>query len=319
MSLLKFDDVSVFYQGIPAVQNLSFTLQEGELSVLVGPSGCGKSTTIRLVNRLLTPTTGKIFYQNQPLSQFVPETLRRSMGYSIQGVGLFPHWTVAQNIAAVPQLLKWPSSRLQPRVDEVLELVGLEASRFRRKLPAELSGGEAQRVGIARALAADPPLLLMDEPFGAVDALQRARLQKVLLSLQQHVKKTILLVTHDLDEAVLLADRLLVLQQGRLVQHASPAEVLRNPATPFVQEFLGADRALKYLMRFRALEVMEPYQVSGEISTQEQVSYDSNLREVFSLMVALGKETLLVVQDQRVVGKVHKTTIENLAAQDSAR
>ncbi|NNM53273.1 MAG: ABC transporter ATP-binding protein [Spirochaetales bacterium] len=315
---MQFEDVGVLYQGIPAVQNLSFALQEGEVSVLVGPSGCGKSTTLRLVNRLLNPTTGKIFYQDQPLSQYEPETLRRSMGYSIQGVGLFPHWTVAQNVAAVPQLLKWPAARTQSRIDEVLDLVGLEPSRFRKKFPAELSGGEAQRVGIARALAGDPPLLLMDEPFGAVDALQRNRLQKVLLSIQKHVKKTILLVTHDLDEAVLLSDRLLVLQQGRLVQHASPSEVLRSPATPFVQEFLGADRALKRLIRYRAQDVMEPLGAGVEVGSLDQVQHNTNLRDAFSLMVALGKDSLYVVDGSQVLGQLYKKAIEKLAAEDQS-
>lgn len=318
MPVLQFEDVGVLYQGIPAVQNLSFALQEGEVSVLVGPSGCGKSTTLRLVNRLLNPTTGKIFYQDQPLSQYEPETLRRSMGYSIQGVGLFPHWTVAQNVAAVPQLLKWPAARTQSRIDEVLDLVGLEPSRFRKKFPAELSGGEAQRVGIARALAGDPPLLLMDEPFGAVDALQRNRLQKVLLSIQKHVKKTILLVTHDLDEAVLLSDRLLVLQQGRLVQHASPSEVLRSPATPFVQEFLGADRALKRLIRYRAQDVMEPLGAGVEVGSLDQVQHNTNLRDAFSLMVALGKDSLYVVDGSQVLGQLYKKAIEKLAAEDQS-
>ncbi|NNM66930.1 MAG: ABC transporter ATP-binding protein [Spirochaetales bacterium] len=319
--MLEFVNVDYSYGSVPAVQNLSFMLAEGEVSVLVGPSGCGKSTTLRLVNRLLEPTSGTVYYQGQPLRDFEPEALRRSMGYSIQGVGLFPHWTVAQNVAAVPRLLGWSPKRCSDRTKELLEVVGLDPVSFCSKFPAELSGGEAQRVGIARALAADPPLLLMDEPFGAVDVLQRHKLQQVLLSIQKKVKKTILLITHDLDEAILLADRLLVLRQGRIAQEGPPAELLRSPASDFVREFFGLDRAFKRLIRFHASDFVEPLDEESRLTFDEgaSLSSETNLRDALSLMLAQGKETLLVKEGSRILGLIRKSSLEALAAEEPRR
>ncbi len=249
MSELVFEQVHYTYGSIPAITDLSFSVERGEFVVLIGPSGCGKTTTLKLVNRLLEPTRGRILLRGQDLSTFDPVALRRSMGYVIQDVGLFPHWRVEDNIAAVPRLLKWPRERIRDRVREMLALVGLDPEAYRRKFPHQLSGGEAQRVGIARALAADPPLLLMDEPFGALDPLQRARHQRFLRAIQAKVRKTVLMVTHDLDEAILLADRMLVMNQGRAVQFDSPEAILRSPNNAFVRRFVGTDRSLKRLIR----------------------------------------------------------------------
>lgn len=249
MPILQFEQVNYWYGNQQAVKDVSFSLEPGEFAVLIGPSGCGKSTTLKMVNRLLDPTNGTILFMDRPLSSYNPVELRRTMGYAIQNVGLFPHWNVFENVATVPRLLKWPAERIRQRVLEILELVGLAPSQYQHKYPAELSGGEAQRVGIARALAADPPLLLMDEPFGALDPMQRSRHQQALLDIQSKIKKTILMVTHDLDEAILLADRILIMNKGQLVQWDTPEAILKKPANAFVRKFVGTDRSLKRLIR----------------------------------------------------------------------
>jgi osmoprotectant transport system ATP-binding protein len=231
----------------PAVGDLSFDVPEGEIAVLVGPSGCGKSTTLRMINRLIEPTSGQIVVAGRDISEQKPHELRLSIGYVIQQSGLFPHRTVGRNIATVPELLGWPKAKVNARVDELIDLVGLDPDLVSR-YPTELSGGQQQRVGVARALAADPPVLLMDEPFGAVDPIVRLRLQDELLDLQRRLHKTIVFVTHDIDEAIRLGDRMAVLNVGgHLEQYGAPVDVLAEPETDFVVEFLGADRGLKRL------------------------------------------------------------------------
>lgn len=249
MPILSFENVQYWYGSQQAIKNLNFSLEEGEFAVLIGPSGCGKSTTLKLVNRLLEPAEGTIHFMDRPLSSYNPVVLRRTMGYAIQNVGLFPHWSVFDNVATVPRLLQWPKENIQRRVLDILNLVGLPPDKYQHKYPSELSGGEAQRVGIARALAADPPLLLMDEPFGALDPMQRSRHQQALLDIQSKIKKTILMVTHDLDEAILLADRILIMNNGQLVQWDTPEAILSAPANAFVRKFVGTDRSLKRMIR----------------------------------------------------------------------
>ena len=235
--------------GTEAVRDLSLHVDAGELVVLIGPSGCGKSTVLRMINRLIEPTSGRIMLGDSDVTRADPVRLRRQIGYVIQNVGLFPHQTVAANVATVPRLLGWGKDRARRRVDELLELVGLDPAQFGRRYPHELSGGQRQRVGVARALAADPVVLLMDEPFSAVDPIVRTRLQEEFLRLQAEVRKTIVLVTHDLDEAVRLGDRIAVLSEGgRLEQYDTPAALLGAPATPFVREFVGADRGIRRLV-----------------------------------------------------------------------
>jgi osmoprotectant transport system ATP-binding protein len=247
--VIRLDSVTKrFPNGNVAVHELSLTVPAGEVCVLVGPSGCGKTTTLRMINRLIEPTSGRIFLGDEDVTEAKPVELRRRMGYVIQQVGLFPHQTIGTNVATVPHLLGWSRDRTKARVDELLELVGLDPGTYRGRYPAQLSGGQRQRIGVARALAADPPVLLMDEPFGAIDPVNRARLQDEFLRIQREIAKTIVFVTHDIDEAVKMGDRIAILKVGGvLAQYDTPAEILGNPANEFVADFVGADRGLKRL------------------------------------------------------------------------
>ena len=246
--MIRFEQVGKVYpDGTTAVRELSFEVAEGELVTLVGPSGCGKTTTMMMVNRLIEPTSGRILVDGRDIARTDPVKLRRGIGYVIQQVGLFPHRTVLDNTATVPALVGWKRSRARERAAELLDLVGLDPKRYGPRYPDQLSGGQRQRVGVARALAADPPVLLMDEPFGAVDPVVREQLQDEFLRMQAAVRKTVLLVTHDIEEAVRLGDRIAVYGQGRIEQFDTPGAVLGTPATPYVAEFVGADRGLKRL------------------------------------------------------------------------
>jgi osmoprotectant transport system ATP-binding protein len=254
---LEFRDVTKRYPGSaePAVDGLSLEVPAGEICVLVGPSGCGKTTAMRMVNRMIDITSGDILLGGRSVKERKPEDLRRNIGYVIQQIGLFPHRTIADNIATVPVLLGWNKARKAARIDELLELVGLDP-QIRNRFPSQLSGGQRQRVGVARALAVDPPVMLMDEPFGAIDPINRERLQNEFLRLQAELRKTIVFVTHDIDEAIKMGDRIAVLQVGgRLAQYAPPAELLSAPANPFVEDFVGADRALKRLALQRVRDI----------------------------------------------------------------
>jgi osmoprotectant transport system ATP-binding protein len=247
--VIRLDEVTKRYaNGQVAVRDLTLEVDAGDVCVLVGPSGSGKTTTMRMINRLIEPTSGRILLDGEDVTHVDPVRLRRRIGYVIQQVGLFPHQTVAENVATVPRLLGWDRARVRARVDELLELVGLDPGEYRARYPHQLSGGQRQRIGVARALGADPPVLLMDEPFGAIDPITRDRLQNEFLRLQAEVKKTVVFVTHDVEEAVKVGDRIAILAQGGvLAQHGTPAEVLANPASPFVADFVGADRGLKRL------------------------------------------------------------------------
>jgi osmoprotectant transport system ATP-binding protein len=242
-------------QAEDALADFSLTVPAGEICVLVGPSGCGKTTALRLVNRMIELSGGDILIDGESVRARSPADLRRGIGYVIQQIGLFPHLTIGQNIAVVPRLLGWERARINRRVDELLDLVSLPAE-MRERFPAQLSGGQRQRVGVARALAADPPVLLMDEPFGAIDPINRERLQNQLLRLQSEIRKTIMFVTHDIDEAIKMGDRVAVMQKGGvLAQYAPPAELLMSPANDFVEDFVGADRALKRLSLIRVRDI----------------------------------------------------------------
>jgi len=256
-----FEHVSKRYPGTGtgnpgAVEDLSLEVPAGKICVLVGPSGCGKTTSLKMVNRLIEPTSGRILIGDTDVARRDVIELRRSIGYVIQQVGLFPHQTVGENVATVPRLLGWEPARQRARAAELLELVGLDPGRYAGRYPTALSGGERQRVGVARALAADPPVLLMDEPFGAVDPIVRERLQNELLRLQEELAKTIIFVTHDIDEAIKMGDLVAVMQVGgHVAQFAPPAEILANPASEFVARFVGADRGLKRLALVRVVEL----------------------------------------------------------------
>jgi osmoprotectant transport system ATP-binding protein len=255
---LEFRKATKRYPGQqePAVKELSLTVPAGEICVLVGPSGCGKTTAMRMVNRMIDITDGDILLDGRSVRERRPAELRRDIGYAIQQVGLFPHLSVADNVATVPRLLGWDRERIRARVDQLLELVSLDPNETRDRYPAQLSGGQRQRVGVARALAVDPPLMLMDEPFGAIDPINRERLQNEFLRLQREIRKTVVFVTHDIDEAIKMGDHIAVMQKGgKLAQYAPPAELLMRPADPFVEDFVGADRALKRLSLQRVRDV----------------------------------------------------------------
>jgi len=243
-------------QERPAVAELTMDIPAGEIVILVGPSGCGKTTTLKMINRLVEPTSGRIYLQGEDVTASHPDTLRRRIGYVIQQVGLFPHMTVGANISVVPRMLGWDKRRIADRVDELLDLVGLDPARYRGRYPKELSGGQQQRVGVARALGADPPVMLMDEPFGAIDPITRDRLQNELLRLQDEIKKTIVFVTHDIDEAIKMGDRIAILHdESRIAQFDTPAEILTNPAGEFVEEFIGAAASVKRLSLTKVADV----------------------------------------------------------------
>jgi osmoprotectant transport system ATP-binding protein len=289
--MIQVRGVTKHYGAVAAVERASLEVAEGRLCVLIGPSGCGKSTLLRLINRLAEAEEGQVLIDGRDNRLGRPEELRRSIGYTIQSVGLFPHLTVYENIATVPRLLRWEERRIAERVEELLVMIGLE-DRYRSKFPAELSGGEAQRVGVARALAADPPLLLMDEPFGSVDPLNRVRLQTEFLTIQKRLAKTVLFVTHDVDEAVRLGDTIAVMRAGRILQAAPPGELIRSPAGPFVTDFLGSEYGLKLLGRIpvrRSLAPGAPADLLGP-----RVRAGASLKEALSLMIAQGAERLAV-------------------------
>ncbi|NLG68540.1 MAG: betaine/proline/choline family ABC transporter ATP-binding protein [Firmicutes bacterium] len=259
MPLIQLEHVTKRYPGSerPVVHDLSLSIEAGQFCVLVGPSGCGKTTTLRMINRLVEPTEGVVRVDGQDVREVDPIQLRRRIGYVIQEVGLFPHMTIADNVATVPVELRWPRERIAQRVDELLRLVGLPPEEYRHRYPSALSGGQRQRVGVARALAADPPILLMDEPFGALDPINRARLQNEFLQLQRRLRKTIVFVTHDIDEAIKMGDRIAVMRRGRLVQYSTPDELLRAPADAFVEGLVGRNRALKRLHLIKVRDVVE--------------------------------------------------------------
>lgn len=241
--MIELINVSKTYpKGQQAVKNVSFTVKEAEIFVLVGPSGCGKTTTLKMINRLIQPSSGKILIRKKDINNYNPIRLRRDIGYVIQEIGLFPHLTVGENIGLVPRLKKWPKAHKEERISDLLEMIGLEPDVFINRYPIQLSGGQRQRVGVARALAADPQIVLMDEPFGALDPISKEQLQDEFLKLQRKLQKTVVFVTHDIMEAIKLGDRLAIMRNGTTVQIDSPANVINNPADDFVREFLGGHR-----------------------------------------------------------------------------
>ena len=278
--------------GPASVDDLSLLVPEGTTVALIGPSGCGKTTTMRMINRLIDTTEGKIIVNGEDVTRIDPVELRRHIGYVIQQVGLFPHMTIAQNIAAVPKLLGWDDKRIKARTEEMLDLVGLDAAEMLKRYPRQLSGGQRQRIGVARALAADPPVLLMDEPFGAIDPIARARLQAEFRQILQRVRKTVVLVTHDLDEAIRLGDRIAIMKSGKIVQYDTPDAILSKPADQFVEDFVGIDRAIKRLSLYSVSDAMVVGAPDGNAAS---VGTGSNLRDALALMVAANSDVLAVV------------------------
>ncbi len=309
---LEFRSVTKQYPGAqgPALHDLSFTVPAGELCVLVGPSGCGKTTAMRLVNRMIDLTDGDITIDGNSVMSVAPTDLRREIGYVIQQIGLFPHLTINANMSVVPRLLGWDKRRCAERAAELLDLIGLPEEMGRR-YPAQLSGGQRQRVGVARALAADPPLMLMDEPFGAIDPINRDRLQNEFLRLQREIRKTIVFVTHDIDEAIKMGDKIAILREGgELVQYDSPDAILAHPVNDFVAQFVGADRGLKRLAlttldQVELEDVAAARNVEVESHAGRTVSIKSTLRDSLSVMMTEQLRPLLVVDgDSKPVGFV---------------
>lgn len=292
--MIRLEQVTKRYGAAVAVDALSLEVERGELCVLVGPSGCGKTTTMKMINRIIEPTSGRIFLDGDDVTHGDPVALRRKIGYVIQQIGLFPHQTIADNVGTVPRLLRWDRRRVADRVDELLTLVGLDPATYGSRYPSELSGGQRQRAGVARALGADPPVLLMDEPFGAIDPITRDRLQNEFLRLQEEVRKTIVFVTHDIEEAVKLGDRIAILAQGGVLeQHDTPAEILGNPANEFVADFVGADRGLKR-MKVTPIDV-------GDLEQPPLVRTGAPLADVRASMDAEGAAYALVVDEHRAL------------------
>jgi osmoprotectant transport system ATP-binding protein len=323
---LELRAVSKRYAGQrePAVRELSFTVPAGDVCVLVGPSGSGKTTTMRLINRMIPISGGDILLGGKSVLEREPKELRREIGYVIQQVGLFPHLTVSENIATVPRLMGWSKERISARVRELLELIDLDPLEMEDRYPAQLSGGQRQRVGVARALAADPPLMLMDEPFGAIDPINRGRLQDEFLRLQDKVKKTVVFVTHDIDEAIKMGDRIAILRDGGvLAQYDTPREILTHPADDFVAQFVGTDRGLKRLAltTLADLELIEPDGSAGEAPPDGVLSLprDTSVRDAVSLMLTANGEPVRVLDGEgRVEGLVTLAVVEHLLSEEAA-
>ncbi|WP_134680388.1 ABC transporter ATP-binding protein [Paracoccus ravus] len=294
--MIELQDLTRMFDGQPVVRDVSLTVEAGEIVTLVGTSGSGKTTLIRMINRLVEPSSGRVLIEGLDAASLPVHQLRRRIGYAIQGIGLFPHRSVAQNIATVPRLLGWPRARIEDRTDELLELFQLDPARFRDRMPHQLSGGQAQRVGTARALAARPDLLLLDEPFGALDPIIRAQAQTDLRAVQRRLGTTMILVTHDIDEAVLLGDRIAVMDAGRIVQYDRVARILAHPETDFVRAMTGGPEGVfRLLSLVAAAEIAEPGEAPGP-----PVDAATNLREVLSLCLSSGREALPLRSGGRV-------------------
>src|SRR2546421_4099476 len=309
-----------FPGGQVAVRELTIEFKTGQLTMLVGPSGCGKTTTLKMINRLIEPSEGRIFHDEQDVTHVDPVVLRLRMGYVIQNVGLFPHMSIADNVATVPRLLRWDKERIRRRVNDLLELVGLDPKEFGHRYPHQLSGGQRQRVGFARALGADPPVLLMDEPFGAVDRITRERLQNEFVRIQRSVRKTVVFVTHDIDEAVKLGDRICLLEaEAHIAQYDTPGEILAHPASAYVNEFLGHDRLLKRM----AVTPIDPQSLEREAAPasggEARLTSANTLSEAFELLLETGRAALPVYDGDRYLGAFSPASLQASLRTDSER
>ncbi len=303
--MIQLENICKTYPGesSPAVDNLSLDIDEGEICVLVGPSGCGKTTTLKMINRLIEPSSGKILINGENAIDQNSNKLRQDIGYVIQDVGLFPHMTVAENIATVPKLKDWDQSEIDKRVDELLNLIGLDPENTKDNYPAQLSGGQKQRIGVARAMAVDPPIMLMDEPFAAVDPITRTQLQNEFLSLQKKIQKTICFVTHDIDEAIKMGDKIAILNQGKLIQYDSPKNILFNPKNEFVEDFVGSDRSLKVLNLIKVNEIIQKNipTATTDYSSEEVLEKINESRQSY---------ILIIDKEEKLVGYVNKKRIK---------
>jgi osmoprotectant transport system ATP-binding protein len=302
--LITFKNVGKkFPDGFEALKNIDFHIKQGELVTLIGPSGCGKTTTMRMINRLIEPSKGTILIDGEDIATKNPVELRRNIGYVIQQIGLLPHMTIEDNISLVPRLKGWKKEEYEGRVDELLDLVGLDPATFKKRYPSELSGGQQQRIGVIRALAAEPPIILMDEPFSALDPISREQLQDELVKLQETIKKTIVFVTHDMDEAIKIADRIAILNKGEIVQFDTPERILRHPANDFVKGFLGENRLASGETDMpEAVDLMRPNPVTSR--------YTRGLAEALKMMKRYGVDSLLVTDQQNKLLGI--TTLESI-------
>jgi osmoprotectant transport system ATP-binding protein len=321
--MIKLEDVCKTYpDGTEAVKNLNLDVNEGEFCVFLGPSGCGKTTSLKMINRLIPLSSGKIYINDKEITQVNVNELRRDIGYAIQNIGLFPHLSVAQNIATVPMLKKWSKDKQRKRAEELLDLIGMDPSVYMDRFPAELSGGQQQRVGVARCLGADPPVLLMDEPFGAIDPITRTRLQDEFLKIQAKLKKTIVFVTHDINEAIKMGDTIALMRKGELVQYADAATLLDEPKNEFVRDFVGADRVLKSLRLHRTRDVMQDAPVlAREGDRPEKVLDEMNKAKInWAIMVDANDRLLgwLVKKDMKTAKDLMDVLEETAVSADPA-
>jgi osmoprotectant transport system ATP-binding protein len=309
--MIEFDNVTKQYDdGTIAIEDLSFSVEKGSTTALVGPSGCGKTTTMKLVNRLIEPTSGTVSYDGKDILDMDRIELRREVGYVIQEIGLFDHMTVAENVATVPKLRDWDEDRIADRVDELLALMDLPPAEYADQHPTELSGGQRQRVGVARALAADPDVMLMDEPFGALDPITRNELQDEFLEIQDELDVTILFVTHSVEEALKMGDRIAVFDVGEIVQYDTPQEILANPKNDFVRDFIGQDRELKKLQVTDVRDVMRDS--SGrDLTDDPSVAADDSAQIALSRLLETGADRISVTENGSVVGAVHEADLRN--------
>jgi osmoprotectant transport system ATP-binding protein len=330
-TMIEFDNVTKIYSDqTVAIEEISFEVERGTTTVFVGPSGCGKTTTMTLVNRLHDPTEGTVYYDGTNVQSLEKVELRRDIGYVIQEIGLFDHMTVGENIATVPELRGWDQNRIDKRVDELLNLMDLSADTYRDQYPTALSGGQQQRIGVARALAADPDVILMDEPFGALDPITRTELQDEFLEIQDRIDTTILFVTHDINEALKMGDKIAIFDMGKLVQYGTPQEILKEPANDFVEEFIGADRTLKELQITAVKDIMQDQQTAtmeSAVVTNSETNAETSTATIadgkgdryvrptdtvdiaLSRMIQTDTESLPVVQDGDIVGVVTESDI----------
>ncbi|WP_067928005.1 ABC transporter ATP-binding protein [Alicyclobacillus shizuokensis] len=322
--MIEFQHVTKVYQSAgattKAVDDVSFAVEEGEICVLLGPSGCGKTTLLRMVNRLIGLTNGDIIVNGRNINSVNPVELRRTIGYVIQQTGLFPNMTIFDNVCTVPKMLGWSRAKMHDRYEELMVMIGLDPKEYAKRFPWELSGGQQQRIGVARALAADPPVMLMDEPFGALDPIIRDHLQREFLKIQQTVKKTIVFVSHDLDEALTLGDKIAILKSGKLMQFGTPDEILSAPANDFVSSFIGADKSLKRLSLFTAGQLLQSRRITRICSSKPSVAVqmDTDLRTVLAHILAdPNGEVSVLDKTGNCAGVIHYNDLARFLEDDS--
>lgn len=297
--MIQFENVNKVYEGdVKAINNVDFTVSDGDMVILIGPSGCGKTTLLRMVNQLETISGGSILLNGEDVTTLNKIEMRRKIGYVIQSNGLFPNMTIEQNMMIVPQLLSWDRAKKRDRFNYLMDLIGLNPDEYRKRYPHELSGGQQQRIGVARALAADPPVMLMDEPFGALDPIIRARLQEEFLQIQREVKKTILFVSHDIDEAVKMGDKIVLLRDGEVMQYDTPAEILNHPKNEFVNEFVGSDRVLKSMSLYTVKDLYKAFTLKPNFESKDVRTINENTSLRVAISMILNQEAdQLVIED----------------------